>query len=98
MDPGVEFPSIAPEDQQRVKSWMERDVAYEKELLGMKRQRKYELSALAQDVMTREDWLGGPDERPPPRMRIRMDADRSRENARGKRGSERKEIKMWVLI
>lgn len=94
MEPGAEFPSISAKDQQRVKSWMQRDVGYEKELMGNKRQRKYELGAIAQDVMTREDWLGGPDERPPPRMRIRMDADRSRELARGKRGGERKEIKM----
>ena len=94
MEPGVEFPTISAQDQQRVKSWMERDVAFEKELMGVKRQRKYELGAIAQDVVTREDWLGGPDERPPPRMRIRMESDRSREHARGKRGGERKEIKL----
>lgn len=94
LEPGVDFPAIEPTDQQRVKSWMERDLAYEQELVTIKRTRKMELNAMAQDVFTREDWLGAPDERPPPRMRIRMEADRSRENGRGKRGAERKEIKM----
>lgn len=94
MEPGVEFPFLEPADQQRVKSWMERDLAYEKELLAAKRTRKTELNGIAQEVFTREDWLGGPDERPPARMRIRMEADRSREHSKGKRGAERKEIRM----
>lgn len=94
MEPGVDFPSIEPADQQRVKSWMERDLAYEKELLEAKRTRKMETNSIAQEVFTRQDWLGAPDERPPARMRIRMVADRSREHSKGKRGAERKEIRM----
>lgn len=95
LGPGEPFPSIAKEDQERVKQWMARDTTYEKEVVAAKRSRKVEFHEMAEDVIRSQDWLGG-DAGSRSRLKIRMESERAKERERGKRGNNRKEIKLCV--
>ncbi|KAL8276149.1 hypothetical protein RQP46_011443 [Phenoliferia psychrophenolica] len=93
LPPGVPFPSIPPEDQVRVKGWMAKDAQYERDIVTVKRARKGEFQSMAEDVMRSQDWLGG-ESGSRTRLKIRLDAERTKERERGKRGNNRKEIKL----
>ncbi|KAK4700649.1 SWI/SNF-related matrix-associated actin-dependent regulator of chromatin subfamily B member 1, partial [Phenoliferia sp. Uapishka_3] len=92
LGPGVPFPSISKEDQVKVKAWMAKDTAYEKEIMAVKRARKGEFQEMAEDVMRSQDWLGE-ESSSRNRLKIRMESDRTKEMQRGKRGANRKEVK-----
>lgn len=89
LEPGQPFPTINAQDQSRVKQWMERDLAYESELAIARRGKRAEQGQIQQDVLMREDWLGGVDRVGPGRLKIRYDV-------KGKHGLHRKEVKMYV--
>lgn len=91
LEPGQPFPSIEAADQRRVKQWMERDLAYEAELAVARRGKRVEQGQIQQDVLMREDWLGGVDRASPGRLKIKF------EETKGKRGLHRKGINMWVV-
>lgn len=95
LEPGVPFPAMDADEQQRVKQWMDRDLGYERELLAVKKGRKAETQDVSDEVARRQDWLGG-EGRPTSRVRVRMEDDRRKERATGKRGKNRSEIKLWV--
>ncbi|GAA5869745.1 hypothetical protein JCM1840_000577 [Sporobolomyces johnsonii] len=91
-EPGDTFPSISPDDQSRVKAWIERDLEYEQELLAARKGKKAEVVALGEELMTGQDWLGVQGQ--PGNFRIRFDDDKDREQAMKKRGVLRKPIKL----
>ena len=91
--PGAPFPAITKEDQVRVKAWMAKDTTYEKDIMAVKRARKGEFQEIAEDVMRSQDWLGA-ESGGRTRLKIKMDADRTKERERGKRGNNRREVKL----
>ncbi|KAK4058040.1 SWI/SNF chromatin-remodeling complex subunit [Microbotryomycetes sp. JL221] len=94
MEPGEQFPSLTPAEQLKVKGWMERDSQYEQDLFASRKAQRQELMMLHQDWIKREDWLGMPDQPPPPKFALRFPTDRQREQAKGKRGNIRQQLKL----
>ncbi|KAM0793241.1 hypothetical protein ACM66B_000705 [Microbotryomycetes sp. NB124-2] len=93
-EPGELFPSLSSAEQLRVKAWMDRDLAYEQALVASRMATRQEQMTLLQDWIKREDWLGQPDQPVPPRFSIRFQADRMKEQAKGKRGGIRQPLKL----
>ncbi|BGP12836.1 SWI/SNF chromatin-remodeling complex subunit [Rhodosporidiobolus nylandii] len=92
MEPGEEFPSISPADQARVKGWIERDVAYEEELVGAKQARAAEANAMLEEMAKEQDWLGPLQPQPQGKFRLRFPDVKVKEEARGKRGELRQPV------
>ncbi|GEM06380.1 SWI/SNF-related matrix-associated actin-dependent regulatorof chromatin subfamily B member 1 [Rhodotorula toruloides] len=93
-DPGEPFPSIAPDDQRRVKNWIERDVVYEEELVAAKQGFRRDMGGFMEDVVREQDWLGPVMDPHVSRgqFRLRFDEDKAKEEANGKRGQLRRPI------
>ncbi|BGP36810.1 SWI/SNF chromatin-remodeling complex subunit [Rhodotorula kratochvilovae] len=92
-EPGEEFPSIpSAQDQERLKAWIERDVAYETELVQAKHAMRIEASTMHEELMKEQDWLGYP--AAPVGFRPRTKAAKQMEEAKGKRGALRKPVPM----
>lgn len=91
---GQPFPSIASVDQVRVKQWMDRDSAFEREATVIRSKRRQEVAELADEAAHRQDWLGG--DGPRGRFKVRSDAERSKDMQRGKRGPVRRELKVFA--
>ncbi|GAA6021348.1 hypothetical protein JCM11491_004755 [Sporobolomyces phaffii] len=91
-EPGDPFPSISPQDQVRVKAWIERDLQFEREVSAARQRKRAEVTALVDDIVNGQDWLGP--NAPPGQFKIRWDEDRDREQASKCRGPLRKPIKL----
>ncbi|GAA5980031.1 hypothetical protein JCM10908_001505 [Rhodotorula pacifica] len=92
-EPGEEFPAISDKDQQRLKQWMERDAAYEDEVIAANYDLRVSMQTLFNQAAREQDWLGyptDPQQRGPPR--IQFPSDRRAEQARGVRGQYRKPV------
>ncbi|GAA5864456.1 hypothetical protein JCM3774_005133 [Rhodotorula dairenensis] len=92
-EPGEEFPSVSEPDQHRIKRWMERDAAYEDEVLAASYDLRVSMQTLFNKAAREQDWLGypsDPQQRGPPR--IQFPSDRRAEQAKGTRGPYRKPI------
>ncbi|KAG0664242.1 SWI/SNF chromatin-remodeling complex subunit [Rhodotorula mucilaginosa] len=90
---GEEFPSVSEKDQRRIKQWMERDAAYEDEVIAANYDLRVSMQTLFHQAAREQDWLGyptDPQHRGPPR--IQFPADRRAEQARGTRGPYRKPV------
>ena len=95
-EPGEEFPSISEKDQRRIKQWMERDAAYEDEVIAANYDLRVSMQTLFHQAAREQDWLGyptDPQHRGPPR--IQFPADRRAEQARGTRGPYRKPVPLY---
>ncbi|GAA5994848.1 uncharacterized protein JCM10292_004388 [Rhodotorula paludigena] len=95
-EPGEEFPSIAtPADQARVKAWIERDGAYEVEVLQAKQAARAEASAMYEELLREQDWYGFSSQPgTQSQFRPRGKQLKYREEASGKRGPLRKPVPM----
>lgn len=90
--PGVPFPSIDPADQVRVKGWMERDKEYEASLMSARGDSRVRMRELGEEMWKRGDWLG--EKGPTTHTKVKMEPERARDRERGKRGPNRKELKL----
>lgn len=95
--PGEEFPTVSVQDQHRIKRWMERDAAYEDEVLAASYDLRLSMQTLFNQAAREQDWLGypaDPQQRGPPR--IQFPSDRRAELAKGTRGPYRKPVPLYV--
>lgn len=90
--PGVPFPAIDSADQVRVKGWMDRDKEYEASFMSAKRSAKTRLEKLGDELFRSGDWLG--EDGPKARTKVKMEPERARDREKGKRGPNRKELKL----
>ncbi|GAA5823629.1 hypothetical protein JCM3770_000703 [Rhodotorula araucariae] len=92
-EPGEEFPSIpSAKDQEHLKAWIDRDVAYEAELGQARHAMRVEVNAMHEERMKEQDWLGYP--AAPVGFRLRTKVVKQMEEAKGKRGALRKPVPM----
>ncbi|GAA5922533.1 SWI/SNF chromatin-remodeling complex subunit SNF5 [Sporobolomyces koalae] len=91
-EPGDPFPSISPQDQARVKAWIDRDVQFEQDVIASRKRNQAEIMALADEIVNGQDFLGLP--APPSQFKIRWDDEKDREQAAKRRGPLRKPIRL----
>ncbi|GAA6035174.1 hypothetical protein JCM8097_006403 [Rhodosporidiobolus ruineniae] len=86
-EPGEVFPSIpSGADQDLVKSWIDRDVAYEDELGAAKTRRNERAKEMYDEGVREQDWLGPLEAQPRGKFELRWPQDKAAREAKGKRG------------